>query len=558
MCDEFVKRCFSVEEVQAFLCRRCVQKMLIVATNLPFDFFGFVQRLQKQKFRCVERNGIIYNFTFYQKNDKKRGVRFYDTMRFFPASVATLGKIVKVPKHASPSFLGAVPKTYTEWKELTTYCDNDAYISFLFMRDFVLRYIYDQGLTLKSTIASVALSDFRTNYLDETIPVESHEKHELAFSAYYGGRTEVFRRGEYKDVVCYDFNSLYPTVMCKPVPNPKYGYVAKKLTLYDIEHYEGVCYVEGWQEPTFIPLLPVRIKHDGAQKLVFPCGRIKGYYTFCELREAQKHGFTIEIIKQGVYYTRTKSYFKEFVLDKYTLRLQQKKEDNPMQIMTKLTMNSLYGKFGFNYRESSEIKTRDEITNEVLKRAISIDELGGGYFAINSRNERPTNYSFPIWAAYITAYARLHLYEKLKEYDQEVLYCDTDSLFFADNLEIPHGKDLGQLDKEYSVPFGIFVRPKFYFTKRARIKGVKAYDLQRDEFLRLVKGEEITQEQFVKFRTALRSKAHHKFGKLDINEIIKRSKRLRVEDTKRNWLKPFDPLAQETSAAFLFEEEHYQ
>ena len=81
-----------------------------------------------------------------------------------------------------------------------------------------------------------------------------------------------------------------------------------------------MCYVEGIQNDTYVPLLPVR--HDN--KLIFPIGLIKGYYTHLELREAQKHGFTINKLGNGVIYTKTFKLFKSFVIDKYKTRLEQK------------------------------------------------------------------------------------------------------------------------------------------------------------------------------------------------------------------------------------------
>lgn len=564
--ETFVKRCYSPQEVQEFLNTRFARQHLIVATNLPFDFLGVFKSLPDQKFRCAERNGIIYNFTYYQNNNKKFPVRFYDTIRYFPVGVEVLGKIVGTPKMKHPSFFPKKPKNKEEWAELAEYCDNDAYISFLFMKNFVLKYIKENGLRLKITIASMSMCDWKTNYLKEKIPIESEEKHELAFKAYYGGRTEVFRRGTFKDVTCYDFNSLYPTVMLKELPNPKNGYYAKQISHYDVENYEGVCYCEGIQDKRFVPLLPVRHVHKGSMKLVFPSGLIKGHYTFVELREAQKNGFTITKLGEGVYYTKTKKYFKEFVTDKYSLRQKQKADGDPMELMTKLIMNSLYGKFGFNYREKSQIVHESEFTNKILDEATSITDLGNGYFAVNGESDKPPNYSFPIWASYITAYARIELYKKLAAHHPYVLYCDTDSVFFRDGYTIEQGDALGDMKFEYKVPEGMFVRPKFYFTKKAKIKGVKApldedgvkQDIDRELFIKLVGGEKITEDFFVKYRTALRSREHHKWGKLEFNQIIQKEKRLSVEDSKRHWVTEFNLNQQQTSQPHLFEEKHYE
>ena len=49
--------------------------------------------------------------------------------------------------------------------------------------------------------------------------------------------------------------------------------------MYYIENYFGISYIEAFQPITYIPTLPIRVKLKNSEKVIFPCGYIKGYYT---------------------------------------------------------------------------------------------------------------------------------------------------------------------------------------------------------------------------------------------------------------------------------------
>ena len=68
-----------------------------------------------------------------------------------------------------------------------------------------------------------------------------------------------------------------------------------------------------------------------------------GWLFSSEMDVALKHGYKIEIIR-GYKFTGDFS-FKEYVEKMYSLR-QQYPKSHPMNLIAKLLMNSLYGKFG--------------------------------------------------------------------------------------------------------------------------------------------------------------------------------------------------------------------
>ena len=545
--DTSLQRKFrSVEEMKHWLDNdKALRNCMFVATNLAFDFLGSFMD-DHEHYKLSERSGHLYSATFYQYKDRKKPLKFYDTINFHKASVETLGNLIGIPKMEHPSCFAKLPKNELEWEELFLYCMNDAKVSAEFFNKIIVPFIDKFNSRLKCTIASESLEIFRRKYLKGIYRVCSAEMHTLIRKAYYGGRTETFRRGEYSNVTCYDINSLYPWCLLKEYPDPNTAIYMEELNEKAIYRYEGVCYIEGVQEYRFIPPLPFR-NDDG--KLLFPVGEIKGHYTFVELRHALKNGLKINSYGEGVLYTKTCSPFKEFIKDIYKKRQELQKEGNPLEIMYKLVMNSLYGKWAFNYQLKHELIHMSELSQDQIRECDNFTVYGDYAELITDGGHEPTIYSFPIWSAYTTSYARIRLYDYLTMNEEKLLYCDTDSVFFKNGYTLENtSKELGdmKIEKGYPVDKAIFVRPKFYSTgMKAKIKGVRTVKT-RAEFLRLLEKPELCEERFVKFRTAAKSKDSHKYGKLTINEIIKVNKKMDLQDSKRVWKGKFST-KQETS-----------
>lgn len=519
--------------------RQFMKDRIGIATNLGFDFLGtFMQH--KDYWKICEKKGHIYNFIWYSRKNKRFPIKFYDTINFFKASVEKLGKITNIPKLPHPKCFQRKPISQIELQELIKYCVNDAEISRIFFKDFIIKYINQQRLKLKTTIASTSLADYRRNYLDNIYKVESTEVHDKVFKAYYGGRTEVFKRGTFHNVNCYDINSLYPSQMIKEMPDPNSVQDLNSSNQYLIDNYDGVSYVEGYQEDTYLPILPVRYN----QKLIFPTGLIKGYYTHYELRKAQNNGFNVKYIGDGVIYTKKCKPFERFIKAKYQKRKMQKEKGDPMELMTKLIMNSLYGKFAYNYKTKDSLIPVNELTEKEINDSSYIEDLGNGYVTLSSDTGQPCTYSFPIFSCYITAYARIKIWEEMQKVKDKLIYCDTDSMFLIDK-KIKSSNELGEFKFEYNSKDAIFIKPKMYMTQEVKIKGVKK--VNKEVFKQILKNPTITQERFVKYRTAIRSKDHHKHGKLKINQIIPITKTLDLEDSKRFWSNYFVPENEEDS-----------
>jgi len=93
------------------------------------------------------------------------------------------------------------------------------------------------------------------------------------------------------------------------------------------------------------PILSAHIKIRDNIRSIFHTGNWEGMYFSEELKNAQKYGYEFEILWG---YTFQRGFvFKDYVNDLYNLRLQYPKSD-PMNLICKLLLNSLYGRFGMD------------------------------------------------------------------------------------------------------------------------------------------------------------------------------------------------------------------
>jgi len=522
-------------ELINFLKTKRFKRSIICATNLGFDFFGtFFGTPDIMEFNTLFRgSSLIYAKTFIanQKFNAKRTNKhdvntvFIDTMNYCAMSVEKAGELINIPKLSKPSFLGKKPKTKEEWEIIKEYNINDSKVSKMFLK-FLFDGFLNLGATPKITIASTSMSLFRNKYLKDNYYRAKPEELLEMFEAYYGGRTEVFKRGYIEDYNYYDFNSLYPDVMRNEYPDPNFKRVTRKNTDYYINTYHGCSNIDIDVPYSKHPLLPKR--HEN--KLVFPTGKFSGWYSHIEIREAVNLGAKILKVHKTYYFKKTCTPFKEYVDDLYKLRNEYKSKGSAMEKITKLFMNSLYGKFGQKFTNVDNVKPFN-LTLEELHKLKHFDRLGD-FIRIKEEQIEPSVFCIPIWALYTTAYARLKLHKAIVKHNP--VYCDTDSLITKDTIETSN--ELGALKLEMHVEKGIIVKPKFYMTKDGdtefiKIKGV-AQQLSSLEFKIICQSPTVLYTKFTKFKESLRR------DKFLPNELQEVSKNLNMEDNKRIWQSP--------------------
>jgi hypothetical protein len=169
---------------------------------------------------------------------------------------------------------------------------------------------------------------------------------------------------------------------------------------------------------------------------------------------------------------KEKIYLKN-ILQIYIKLINSSNKDDPMYLISKLLMNSLYGRFGMNeilftHEIIDEIKLNYYIEKYSINEIIHLNnnKILISYFDINIKedimlnNETYSNISIVIASA-ISAYARIHMTQFKNNPNYNLFYTDTDSIFIdkplSDNLI---GKDLGKMKLEYNFIEGTFLSPK--------------------------------------------------------------------------------------------------
>lgn len=403
-------------------------------------------------------------------------IHMVDTLNYFQNSVAELGRSVGMAKLDMPS--GGVHSE--EWAD---YAWRDVEIirkAVLGLREFIHK--HDMG-NFQFTSASQAFSAYRHRFMKHKILVHDHEKGlKLERESYHGGRAEAFWKGPAtRKMYKLDINSMYPSIM-------------KKYPLG--VHFEAYFpfYVDSWWKRVWgshsiVASCDIETEEDCYPyhldgKLVFPVGKFTTTLTTPEIEYGLKMGHIVGINEWA--YHKREYIFTEWVDYLYTLRKEYKTEGNDVfAYFVKLLMNSCYGKFGQQNKNWED--THNHYMDDDVSYAYEMDDDGTfhklrnilGNVQILGKESESRN-SVPLIAAEITAYARMYLWEIMKQAgDGNVYYCDTDSVIVNrsgyNNLkDYLDTEELGYLKVEEEATSAIFEAPKDYtFGTTTKIKGVK-------------------------------------------------------------------------------------
>lgn len=340
----------------------------------------------------------------------------------------------------------------SEW---SPYLKADCFALYQILRKWEDNLIQEFGVNLQhiTTSASSAMRIFRTKFLKNTNLITYKACEDDIRQAYYGGRTEIFKfKGE--DLNYYDVNSLYPFVMKTfdmPVDRPVFSYTVE-LTDFAIAYAEIEIPAD-----LDIPVLPHRLEiAKGVHKLVFPTGKISGWYCTPELMKAVEKGCKVQI-KKGYKFKR-ENLFKEYVEINYAEKTKQKGKSKIKYKMRKGLLNELYGKFGQRREREKRIFG---CPIDLIGKELDFNDEVEMYKETSFSN---ATYILPAIACFITCYARLELYKLLD--GNEPYYCDTDSVVTKKVLK--QGIKVGELELEKQIKRAVFLRPKMYYLDLAK------------------------------------------------------------------------------------------
>lgn len=469
-------------------------------------------------------------------NNGEREIRFVDSYRLMPSSLQAIGKTVGLEKiELNPSLMHQTP-----FHEALEYCFRDCDIvvkGLQLMKRHLTAAGCDFAVTLASTAArrirrdpGIDWSEFVYYNGKKWIPRDHIKRWDgPCYTAYFGGRTEMFMRGTFKGTFyLYDIVSSYPSSMREPLPLYFRGVIPPPRHLKNVKTFLRHC---GITECTvYIPpgqvlgVLPVK---DKTGRLIFPeGGPIHGRWTNIELLEALKQGVQIRHITCQWRF-EARPYLRKFVDTFYGLRQRAKDENDEFgKYAYKILLNSSYGKKTETVDRKSFVSRGelDRVQRKIdenmslykpgtgayeraaQKNRIEKSPTQGVYYAI-TQEVGPLRHTAV--GAYITAYSRLKLFRmarKMIDRGATLYYCDTDSLIIDKPIpEEETGNKLGDWELQDVLSEVETLLPKVYRIVSAKT-GKTHYKCKGCPICRKWEDEGVAAQRWEAFK-------HHRFTK---------------------------------------------
>ena len=493
--------------------------VIYIHNGSKFDLVFLVNELlnfDKYNLECLYKDGNFLSLTI---KDKKTNVsiQIKDSLLILQSSLDKLAKSFNVPlsKTIFPYtftninnlyYEGPVPESiyfdnkkvtldqYNEYKasfngywnlrqEVTKYCENDCRVLYLVIDKFskLILSSYSVNIHNYPTLSSIAYRIFKTLFLKEKfkmqvgnrkklvpmsdIPVVAEHNYEIVKQAFFGGHCDMYipTNPVGTNIYCYDVNSLYPFVMQQfEFPTKFIGKFEGDVRVKDPQLWNdtlGFYHVKVYCPKSIIhPILPVKV--NGIT--VFPTGEWTGLYFSEEIKNAEKFGYKFDILG-GIAFTKS-DLFSKYINKLYHVKCSTPRDD-PMYGISKLLLNSLYGRFGLNPSLPDTIFVKADQIVKLAKLNIEIDF--GNYKLASSFGMLPLSIAGESnvgIAAAVTAYARIHMSQFKNNPNFNLYYSDTDSIYIDKELDNSFISEtvLGKLKLEKVLSKFVGVGPKFY------------------------------------------------------------------------------------------------
>jgi len=494
-------------------------KVWVLARNLVFDF------TLVDGWKYLRQVGFKLKFFHNQGTTSIISVRgrfgslvFLDVMNWFVESLAETGKRIGIPKLK-------IDFETCDDDFLSIYCKRDVEIELENFKRFI-KFLEDNSVSrLCYTRGSTAMAAYLFRHYDKRIYIHNNkEAIDLERDSYRGGRTECFYLGELKDDNYYilDVNSLYPFVMREHSYPVKYEKIVNQPRLSDIHSkLKNYSVVAETLIVTDEPVYAVR-----RERTMFPVGRFWVTLTTPELLYAFEHNHVVKV-KRAVIYEQA-NIFKGYVDRFYRMRQKFKSAGiAEYEELCKKMLNSLYGKFGQKADVWKKIGDCPREPNRVelcfvngVTGVRQIRYLLGEIFELVGFEECFN--SFPAIAAQVSAYARMYLWQLMKQAGEgNYFYCDTDSLIVNEvglcNLQ-------NQIDNERLGGLKIVEQ-----VKSLTIRGLKDYSTETKQVIKGVRKNAVEirdgvyqQEQWPSFQGLLRTRQTGVYTVKRITKVLDR------------------------------------
>lgn len=479
----------SIEEFFE-LCKDYNHNYKIWFHNLKFDGSYIIDYLLNHEFRWIKDKkeradktfttlisdmGQFYSIVVYFKvnNHHTNKVEFFDSLKIFPNfSVEKVAQAFDLPiQKLKIDYKKYRPIGYELDAAEVAYIRNDVEIMARALKE-----MFSRGLT-KMTIASNAIRDLRSDFpkFRKTYPVLELDVDKAIRKSYKGGFTYVNDVWKERDVghgIVLDVNSLYPSCMSSPYELPfgqpipyegEYKY-DKNYPLY-VQSITCIFEIKSGKIPSiqiknnlsFIPNDYVKSSKDEFVTLYLTKPDYELFKSQYNIYHPQFNG--------GWKFKSAVGNFDGYIGRWMKQKIKAGKEGNaPLKVISKLMLNSAYGKLGCSCEGRKKIPYLDE--NNILR------------FKIDEKEKREPLYVAS--AAFITAYGRqrtITTSQRIKDYtikkygEDRYYYSDTDSIHAGltdDDLE--ELKDIIKIDdfklgywaKEAEFTRAYYIRQKCY------------------------------------------------------------------------------------------------
>ena len=341
------------------------------------------------------------------------------------------------------------PKTKMKKKEMD-YCERDCLVVYAGIKKYVQRYgnQFDIPLTQTGTVRREVKERLTADWkykrnIKKLIPHDARE-YKMLQDIFAGGYTHANRKyaGITQDglIQHYDFASSYPTVMIaeKYPMTPWYPYYITEITDdLDFENYAYIFKVH-LSRPrckTYNTYIQA-VKCYGVNQ-VFDNGRVISADVL-ELYVTEQDWFTIretydwDSVEVMECYRSKKAYlpkpFLEYILELYRNKTMLKgiEEQEDLYMQSKQYINSLFGMCVTAILQSDVEFDGNEWSMEML----TAEQVNTKFNELRKEKGNKCTYFLSYsWGCWITAYARRNLWRCIESVDDEMLYCDTDSIF---------------------------------------------------------------------------------------------------------------------------------
>ena len=402
--------------------------------------------LQKGEFRAlINEDRILYEIKVRFRNG--RLITIWDSYKILPNSVSDLAKALGLEEGKLSIDHTVVRKPGSATEEEIKYCFRDCEIV-----SKGIKMAREDGL-IKMTIGSSSMNKYKRLIGGEStfralFPVLEYDVDSYLRKAYRGGFVWVHpdrKNSEVGKGIVLDYNSMFPWAMrYNPMPygQPEYCTGRPKGGMWVARLHIGHAKLK----PRHIPC--IQIKHSRWNDTEY-LEEVEDAQIFLtnidwDLITEQYELWDVSWYDYYQFYTAV-GMFDEYIDMLYKIKCEA---IGAIRYLTKIELNSFYGKFG---------------TNPVQ---VSLEPCqGDGGLSFRKCQERITEGVYCPVAIYTTAYARQRIIkEGQRQYDR-LNYIDTDSLHLigtgTDGLDID-AKRLGALKLESTFVRAKYLRPKCY------------------------------------------------------------------------------------------------